>query len=222
MIEAVLPSAVASAETRGRLAAIELSPIEADCLGDAVERRREEFVTGRACARRALERLGTEVVAIGAGERGEPLWPAGVVGSITHCPGYCACAVARSDEIAAVGIDAEPHDALPDGVLDAISSRDERIRIAEGPGHLHMDRLLFSAKEALYKVWYPLTGQSLGFEDADVVIDPLTDPLTGTFSACVLASVPTCRIHGRWRVEDGIVVTAAFVPHPGPGRVETA
>ena len=53
----------------------------------------------RACAREALAQLGAAPAPILPGRRGEPLWPAGVVGSITHCAGYRAGAVARADEL---------------------------------------------------------------------------------------------------------------------------
>jgi 4'-phosphopantetheinyl transferase EntD len=218
VIENVLPSNVVTIETRERVLAIELFPAEARCLGDAVESRRSEFTTGRACARRALERLGMRPVGIGAGRRGEPLWPAGVVGSITHCRGYCACAVARSGEIASVGIDAEPHAPLPEGVLDAVSSPLERVWLPREPGDACMDRLLFSAKEAVYKAWYPLTRRSLGFEDVAVAIDPRA----GSFSARLLVDGPVRQVDGRWRVEDGIVVTAAVVPHQRATMAEAA
>ena len=64
------------------------------------------------------------------GAKREPLWPAGVVGSITHCDGYRAAAVARATDLATVGIDAEPHEPLPDGVLAAIALPAEPPRAA--------------------------------------------------------------------------------------------
>ena len=88
----LLPPFVSAAETREDRLDVELFPEEELALGDAVEKRRREFMTGRACAREALAGLGFPDSPVGSGTKGEPLWPPGVVGSITHCEGYRACA----------------------------------------------------------------------------------------------------------------------------------
>ncbi len=204
MIERLLPDTVTVVSTRDELPD-ELFDAERPAVARAVETRRQEFVTGRACAHRALEQLGIGPVAIPSGERGEPLWPAGVVGSITHCRGYRACAVARADDVRSVGIDAEVHQPLPEGVLGQIAFGRERAMVAAGRGTgVHLDRLLFSAKESVYKVWFPLARRWLGFEDAELTID--VD--AGTFRARVLVSGPVTELTGRWCVEDGVVATA--------------
>jgi 4'-phosphopantetheinyl transferase EntD len=216
MIEAILPDGVIAVEAWHDAAQAELFPEEEQALGQSVEKRRREFATARACARAALGRLGFAPVPIATGERGEPCWPADVVGSITHCDGYRACAVARASEIATVGIDAEPHAALPRGLLADIARSEElpglhRLRL-ERP-QVHWDRLLFSAKETVYKAWFPLARRWLGFEDA--VID--FDPGAGTFAARLLVQGPplggqTLRgFRGRWTICDGILATAIAV-----------
>ena len=102
-----------------------------------------------------------------------------MVGSITHCAGYRACAVARAAHVAGVGIDAEPHAPLPAGVLGQIARPEERPLLARAgrtEPAVHWDRLLFCAKEAVYKVWFPLAACWLGFEDAVLTLDPATAP----------------------------------------------
>ncbi len=150
------------------------------------------------------------------GEKRAPVWPAGVVGSITHTRGFRGAAVAWRSVVRSVGIDAEVHDALPDGVLDAVSSSSERSALAElaaGRPEVSWDRLLFSAKESVYKTWFPLTGCWLGFEDAE--LEPFQD---GTFRARLLVEGPTVdgvvvsAFDGRWAVADGILVTAIALP----------
>jgi len=200
-----------------------LFPAEEALLGRAVEKRRREFTTTRSCARTALARLGIPPAPIMPGVRGAPQWPPGIVGSMTHCAGYRACAVAREQDIITIGVDAEPDDCLPDGVLDAIiATADERARVsallssAPGPS---WDRLLFSAKESVYKAWFPLTRRWLDFGEAVVTIDPVA----GTFTADMLVSGPvidgSCLtgFTGRWLAGGGLVLTAIAVPRaPAP------
>jgi 4'-phosphopantetheinyl transferase EntD len=214
VIEDIVPDSVVTVETAEELVETELFPEEEAAVGRAVEKRRREFVTGRACARRALEQLGFGPTAIGSGDRGEPLWPAGVVGSITHCEGYRACAVASENDIASVGIDAEVHAPLPAGILESISSALERKRLTAPGADAHMDRLFFSAKEAVYKAWYPLARRWLGFEDVDMSIDPGER----TFRARLLVEgplvdgKPLTQFRGRWTANEGVVLAAVVVP----------
>jgi len=192
-------------------------PVEEALVERAVERRRREFATGRACARAALEQLGRRPEAILAGERGEPLWPEGVVGSITHCEGYRGAALARSTDLVAIGIDAEPHAPLPRGVIGRVAGPEERPALAALVGAepaIHWDRLLFSAKESAYKAWFPLARRRLGL--AEMAIE--FDPSGGAFEARLPVNGPPVggrridRFDGRWLVRDGLICTAIAVP----------
>ncbi|MEU9508938.1 4'-phosphopantetheinyl transferase superfamily protein [Micromonospora sp. NPDC048170] len=216
MIEQILPSAVAVAESFTDPAGLTLFPEEEALVARSVEKRRREFTTVRHCARLALDELGLAPVPIVSGARGAPVWPGGVVGSMTHCEGYRAAVLGRTAAFATLGVDAEPHAPLPDGVLDAIALPAERVRTATlGAAHPSTcwDRLLFSAKESVYKAWFPLTGRWLDFSEADIVIDP-----AGTFEARllvpgpVLGGEPVTGFAGRFLVERGLVVTAISIP----------
>jgi 4'-phosphopantetheinyl transferase EntD len=217
MIDAILPASVASAAAFGDDDEPALFPDEETLVAGAVESRRRSFATTRACARRALGQLGVPPVPLLRGERGEPRWPEGIVGSMTHCDGYRAAAAARRDQIAALGIDAEPHAALPRRLVPRIARAEEQERLRElaaaAPG-VHWDRLLFSAKEAVYKAWFPLARTWLGFEDASVTLDPES----GTFRARLLVEgpplggAPLTRFDGRWLARSGVVLTAIAVP----------
>lgn len=214
MIEQLLPRFVATVETRAELLETDLFPDEAREVEQAVEKRRREFVTGRACAREALRQLGIEPIPIPTGERGEPRWPDGIVGSITHCSGYRASAAARSCDAASIGIDAEPNAALPEGVSGRIAFGSEYALLGLDAGDARVDRLLFSAKEAVYKAWFPLARRWLGFEDVEVSIDP-----TGCFRAELLVPGPVVgeeraltELRGRWMVENGIICSAVLIP----------
>jgi 4'-phosphopantetheinyl transferase EntD len=216
VIARILPATVVAVEASDDEPAVILFPEEEAMVARAVEKRRREFATGRDCARRALERLGVPAGPIPAGARGEPVWPAGVVGSITHCRGYRGCALARTADLATIGIDAEPHEPLPEGLVERIAGAEERSAIAaltRADSAIAWDRLLFSAKEALYKAWYPLAERWLGFEDAVLTIDPVER----TFAARLLVPGPVDAFEGRWLVADGLILAAATV-RPGSSR----
>lgn len=149
-----------------------LFPEEEELIAKSVAKRRNDFATARACARRAMAGLGLPPVAVLHGHRGRPLWPEGIVGSLTHCVGYRAAALARATDVLSLGIDAEPHAPLPSGVRELVTLPAERERIGpsapEGAGALHWDRILFSAKESVFKTWYPVTRVELDFVEADL------------------------------------------------------
>ncbi|SHF56212.1 4'-phosphopantetheinyl transferase EntD (siderophore biosynthesis) [Jatrophihabitans endophyticus] len=211
MLRSLLPPAVAVAETRQDLLD-ELAPDEAHWVAHAVARRRSEFHTGRACARVALAELGIAPAAIPVGPQREPCWPTGVVGSITHCDGYRAAAAAPSDVVRSLGVDVERHRPLPDGVLDTVTDPGERAtltRLAAEDADIRWDVVLFSAKEAVFKTWFPVQRRWLGFEDATVDLDR-----AGTFTATVhgptVAGGATYR--GRWSASDDFVACAVVEP----------
>ncbi|HSR93719.1 MAG TPA: 4'-phosphopantetheinyl transferase superfamily protein [Solirubrobacterales bacterium] len=226
MLERILPAGATVVATREDRDAA-LYPQEEAAVGRAVEKRRREFVTARACAREALAQLGRPPAAIPSGSRGEPLWPAGIVGSITHCDGYRACAVARAEDLIALGVDAEPNQPLPDGLLADIALPAEREWLRDLGRQMpetHWDRLLFSIKESVYKAWFPLAERWLGFEDATVEVDRRQ----GSFSARLLVPGPPVGgrelrgFRGRWLVADGLVLAAIALPATGAGPAATA
>lgn len=220
MIGSILPEGVAWAEAFDDPPEATLFPEEEALLVRAVDKRRREFTTGRHCARQALAALGVGPVPIPRGVRGAPQWPPAVVGSITHCADYRAAAVARAASAAAVGIDAEPHEPLPDGIFSIVTTGGEaghlRDLAARRPG-THWDRLLFCAKEAVYKAWFPLARRWLGFEDAEVTIDPDR----GAFTARLLVPGPyrgpgeLTGFTGRWTATDRLLAAAVVVPPAG-------
>lgn len=214
----LLPEPVIVREKRGDDPDARLLPAEEPLVAKAVPKRVREVVNARACARRALVALGRPAVPILRGAKGQPLWPAGVVGSITHTKDYCAAAVADAGAVRSIGIDAEEHDILPDGVLRHIALDAELKRLDRldhlGRGDVRWDRLLFSAKESVYKAWFPLANRWLGFQDAEVAIDPHAH----TFHVRILVDAtvengpPLTEMTGRWLVRDGLVVTAITLP----------
>ena len=214
MMEELLPSNVASVELCDDDPFACLLPEEAAQFGWAIESRTHEFTTARSCARRALGKLGLPNTPILRGPMREPLWPSGVVGSITHCQGYRAAAVAMQSGVLSIGIDAEIHDRLPAEVLERVCVEQEIAWLAKAPQGTHWDRVLFSAKESVYKAWFPLTQRWLGFEDVAITFQPAEE----TFHASLLVDPPEIGgqaltgFTGRFMVRNGLVLTATIVP----------
>jgi enterobactin synthetase component D / holo-[acyl-carrier protein] synthase len=216
MIEQLLPAGVVAVEAFDDVPGERVFPGEEDLIEKAVEIRRREFVTARRCAREALAKLGHPPVPIRSGPRREPQWPAGVVGSITHTIGFRAAAVAPRSVLASIGIDTEQNGQLPDGVAESITVPGERTMLnalARARPLTYWDRLLFSAKEATYKAWYPLTGRRLEFENVRLTIDP-----GGTFMAKLLVDgaradggSPLTELRGRFQVAYGLIATTVTV-----------
>ena len=123
---------------------------------------------GRACARRALAKLGLHNAVLPVGADRAPVWPAGVVGSITHTKGYCAAAVAWKRDYVAIGIDVERARDIGDRITHSIAQPDELSSAKGVVSPEFAGVLVFSAKESVYKTWAPLTGTWLGFDEATV------------------------------------------------------
>lgn len=189
-----------------------LLPAEARLVAGAGDKRRHDFAGVRVCARRALGALGFAPVPVLPGPRGEPRWPAGVVGSMTHCAGYRAAAVARPEAgLAGLGIDAEPHAPLSPDVLEMVASPAERAHLATlagGRPWVHWGRVLFCAKEAVFKAWYPLAHTELDFLEAEVAFQVDGDGCFGGVTAAVRRPGPFAAVTGRWRVADGVIAIA--------------
>jgi 4'-phosphopantetheinyl transferase EntD len=217
VIGRLVPDGVVAVEWAGTGEPAEpLLPDEEALVASAVEKRRREFAAGRTCARRALGVLGLPPTAILPGPNREPLWPAGVAGSITHCTGYCAAAVGWRDAVGSFGIDAEVHAPLPPGVEELVCTPAERHWLRAAPAGVAWGTVVFSAKESLYKAWFPLTGRWLDFADAELAIDPGRGELTACLAApfqAVLAGA-AWPLRGRFAVGDGLVATCVVIPPP--------
>jgi 4'-phosphopantetheinyl transferase EntD len=119
----------------------------------------------RIVARGLLMRLGYPDAQVPKGAGGAPIWPAGVVGSLAHDEAVAVAAVGLRRDFASIGIDVEPAGALPADMLALVVTPRERRVIDDDPVRA---RLLFAAKEAVYKAIYPLDGVFLEFGDIEV------------------------------------------------------
>lgn len=183
---------------------------ETACLSpNAVVKRRREFAAGRAAAHRAMVQAGHRPVAIPVAKNRAPIWPEGLVGSISHTQSCAMAVVANAGTIRGLGIDVEEDKPLADDLWPAICTSPEQdwLRAQNNPGQ--MAKLIFSAKEAAYKCQFTLSARYYGFDGMELTVDVAR----GAFSARFCADQPpfSCGefIHGRFAIGAGVIVTAA-------------
>jgi len=197
-----------------------LEGIEAQVLGArTVEQRRVLFALGRAAARDALAEIGLAAVAIGRGEGGEPLWPAGVVGAISHSQTVATAIVGHATDYAGLGVDVEDTERAPTPRTARLIAVPEEMDWLDAPDGAERLLMLFSAKEAIFKALYPIERVWLGFSDARLT----WRAERSAFSARVLKRVSArhpagfeldvhCTLGTTW------VLSTAFVAAQAAGR----
>lgn len=216
MIAALFPDPVVTVTATDAMWAGELHPAEAACVGRAVAKRRREFTAGRLCARAALAQLGVRGFPLLVGPSRVPLWPPGFVGSISHCQGFCAAAVAPRDAVIGLGLDVERAEPLESELRARICTASELesfARLAAPAGAPDPGKLVFSAKEAFYKCYFPLAGAFLGFHDVEVELEP---GLRGFCARLQRAQAPSLaglrELPGRLAWSDEIVCAGVTLP----------
>ena len=179
-------------------------------MANAVGKRRRQFASGRHAARTAVQRLAGITPPIPRDARGRPVWPAGIVGSISHTETLAAAAVA-ADSVRGIGIDVEDSNRLARSrprLLEKLFTPSERTR----PWADSREGVVrFSAKEAAYKAVNPLVGRFIGFREVEAEIDWRRS----MFRVRYVGSHGPNRLldsgYGRFRFYDGQVVTIFLI-----------
>ena len=140
---------------------------ESTTIERAVGKRRREFAAGRELARRGLRKFGLDAVSIPVSEHRHPVWPDGIVGSISHTRERVGVALARRDHFAAIGLDLEVRSAVTPNLFSSILSESELRRLSPASG-AEEATLIFSCKEAVFKAVNPLCGEFLDFLDVSI------------------------------------------------------
>lgn len=156
---------------------------------DAIPARQREFAAGRAAARTAMAQLDMQPAAILTSADRAPIWPPGVVGSISHTDRFCIAALCHSADVQSLGVDIEDTTPLDQDLIPMICSAFEQDRIA-GPDAGQLAKLIFSAKEAAYKTQYPISGLLFDFDQLDVTLDAGN----GSFVATFVKSAPPFKV----------------------------
>jgi 4'-phosphopantetheinyl transferase EntD len=181
--------------------------------------RRDDFTAGRGCARSLLARVGLGGEPVTAGPAGNPRWPAGVAGTIAHCPGLCAVAVARSPAVIGLGLDVEVAGTVGDDVLARACLPGELSPAGTGPARdpSNAAAVVFSAKEAFYKLYFSVTGRFVWFDDVYVEVDWARRSFVATITSDTLPRLPgrrginrRCGIAGRRSVDSRSSVNGRF------------
>ena len=192
----------------------ELLPGELPALTGMTEVRRREFTSGRYCARAALAALGLPAEPVPKASTREPVWPPGIVGSISHAAGLAAAAVGYSLQMTGLGIDLETDEPLDRKLVAMICRPEERAWLSEKSDPSSMAKVMFSAKESTYKCIWPEVRQFVDFQDVRVSLDPGA----GTFKAFARSnSLPEdalAGLVGHFFRQGGLLVTSACIPTP--------
>jgi len=184
---------------------------EEEAVTGAAQTRIEQFTAGRVCSRIALGRLGVATTTpVLRGEDRAPIWPPGFVGTISHTDTWCAAAVARTEDVRSIGIDLEPATPLKESLWRRVCTPKERDWLHELPEPGLTGKILFSAKESVYKCQYPITTKFLGFHAVEMELGD------GSFRAVFQQEVGEFRpgdvMSGHYLVEEGLVATACELP----------
>lgn len=186
---------------------------EEQAIARAVERRRVQYRATRYLARVAFRKLGYEELPLVNHKDRSPLWPLGLVGSLTHTDDWCALAVARGNSQRALGIDGEDVHRLKEELYSHLFTDSELmlLRARAASERPRLAALMFSAKESLYKCQFPLTRRFLGFHDVELQLNQQSGQ-QGSFSCRFIKPMPElddgCRFEGRYLFSQGRVVTS--------------
>jgi 4'-phosphopantetheinyl transferase EntD len=196
----------------------DLHPAERGLVANAVPKRRREFAAGRRAARELLASLGAAPGPLLRGADRAPVWPAGLVGSISHCDALCAVAVARTDAAAGVGIDVEPDLPIDEELWSRICTPaevDQVLGDAPPAERGRVARLVFSAKEAFYKSVSAHVGRVLGFHEVTLQVDWRTGRFIPGVGDAVARTLPGGRPpEGRFARRGGFLLTGATLAAP--------
>jgi 4'-phosphopantetheinyl transferase EntD len=205
IITALFPADVAVCYSSALPTDARLEPEEAAATPGMVPARHTEFLLGRHCAREAMRQLGHEPLAVPKHADRSPVWPPGLVGTISHFGRHAAAAVAWSDEYRGVGLDLESSESLTAEIAEMVCRPDESAGPANG-------KLLFSIKEAIYKCIYPEVGHYVDFQDMEVRLGA-----DGCYTAVPhhenLDSELIARLEGRYYRSETMVIASAWLPN---------
>lgn len=189
-------------------------PGESRSVARATPARKAEFAAGRAAARQALRNIGMIPYSIPMGADRAPVWPTGVVGSITHHEGRCLAVVARRSALSGLGLDLAALDPLAEDLWPTILTDQDRDWVSAQDASLQggYAQMIFSAKEATYKALYPQSPRVVGFDAMHIVPDLSRGRFTATLRIPFGALGIGTRLEGQLFCQSGLICTLMAVP----------
>lgn len=183
-------------------------PEEAVYVQRSVQKRKREFAAGRLCMREALKRLGIARFPLLVAANRAPIWPKGIVGSISHCDGCCGAVVANEERVAGIGFDVESALPLSDHLLPVFCTRDELAWLSDhNRPNVPYGNIIFSAKESVYKGACS-AGDELEFHDIRIGLNPHMQTFTATFAN---DTAPCHSLHGHYFFNERFVYTGVMM-----------
>lgn len=189
-------------------------PGESRAMARATPARQAEFAAGRAAARHALRVICMVPYAIPMGTDRAPVWPNGVVGSITHHEGRCIAVVARRSSLSGLGLDLAALDPLAEDLWSTILTDNDRNWLSDQQKPLQggYAQMIFSAKEATYKALYPLSRRIVGFDAMDIAPDLARNRFTATLRIAFGPHRAGRRLEGQLFCREGLICTLMALP----------
>jgi len=212
LFEKLLPSEVKVVCSRLGRGEHELHPLEAAVVAGAAPRRKIEFAAGRYCARQALALLGHATEYLEMGRNRAPVWPEGLVGSITHTRDLCAAAVAERKAVLGLGIDVEMLGRIDESLTSLIVTDAELRAITTASLQSCPDwrTIVFSAKESVLKCVLSAGGQSRRFDQIQVFFDLSSHSFAAELRSDDRSNWQDgCEIPGRWAMDERRVYTSS-------------
>ena len=137
--------------------------------------RKEHYRSGRICAGEVLSKLGTlGQPVLRDPQTREPLWPEGISGAITHSGKWAAAAAGKTSDVLGIGIDLEDLERQVDSRISRhVCIPEEQKWLQEcGEDFLEQNlKIIFSAKESIFKAFFPYTRTYLHFHDARILME---------------------------------------------------
>jgi 4'-phosphopantetheinyl transferase EntD len=189
----------------------ELHPDERALTGKMAAKRLADFRASRYVASNALSQLGHSDFAILINQQRGPIWPPGIIGSLSHCS-EIAVAVAIDDRsIASIGIDVEAYYEMEENLRKLICSEQEMKHLRSIGQPELMSKIVFSIKEAIYKCLNPLIQQWIDFKDVSIVLDKNKQTYVANLNSELTARLGCSTISGRWLINEQHVYSSCWI-----------
>jgi len=177
------------------------------------DKRLATFRAGRHCAHNALQSMGVESFPLLVGDKGAPLWPPQIVGSISHCENACIAVAGYCEQLSGIGVDVESSAPVGDDLLPLICTDQELETISRSATVGAQAKIIFSIKESLFKCLFPIVHQWIDFKDVSISLLPATQSYSIDLGLEFKKLIAKDALRGAWSVEDDYIFTSSWYPN---------